>query len=88
MSNRGWRGFMNFLAFIAIIFIGAALLISALLNEGDFSRALNVIANVLAYIVVAFYSFWYAARKWERKQIWFMIAWTVAVVLIVVYLII
>ena len=78
-------GFMNFVAFIAIIFIGVALFISWLpfVNDTSVASALQVIANVLAYITVAFYAFIYAQRKWERKQIWFMIALIASLVLIV-----
>jgi len=78
---------MNLVAFVAIIFIGIALLISAIFDGNEFSNALQIVANVLAYITVAFYAFMYSQRKWERKQYWFMIAWIASIVLIVLFFI-
>jgi len=77
---------MDFLAYIAIIFIGIALLISAILNEGQFTRALELLANILAYIVVAFCAFFYAFRS-RRNQVWYIVAYFVAITLIVIFLI-
>ena len=88
MATRRGSGLMNMLAFVAIIFIGIALILAIVFSDaGQLGSALSFIAQILSYIVVAFYAFWYAARKWDRKQIWFMIAWAVAVVLIVIYII-
>jgi len=78
--------FMNFLAYVAIIFVGIALIISLIFNWADGSaevaRAFEIIANLLAYIAVGFYSYFYARSK---RNIWFLIAWVVAVVLIIVF---
>ena len=79
------RGFMNFVAFVALIFIGVSLLLSLVVpNGGDVERAFRVIAEVLAYVVVAFYAFIYASRKTRNHRLWFIIAWTAAVVLIII----
>jgi len=88
MSAKGSK-LMNFIAYIAIIFIGIALMLAWLFRDGggELTRALQLIAQILAYAVVAYYSFMYARRKQERKQIWFLIAWAAAVVLIIVFVI-
>ena len=85
-SNARWRGFMNWFAFVALMFIGVSLFISALFDGGnDIRRALETLAQIMAIIVVAFYAFIYAHKKWGQKQIWFIIAWTIAVVLVVLF---
>ena len=87
MANQGSK-LMNFIAFCAVLFIGLALMIAWIFSEsGQFAGALNLIAQILAYIVVAYYSFMYAHRKWERKRVWFLIAWVAAVVLIIIFVI-
>ena len=87
MASRGsWYSIINFIAFIAVIFIGIVLCLSLIgFQNTSITGALRTIANVLAYIVVAFCSFFYAIRK---RNIWFIICWTVAVVLIVVFYIV
>ena len=76
---------LHVLSYIAVIAVGIALLLGAAFARWDigdqgFAGALATIAQVLAYIVVACYSFSYA----RAKNIWYLIAWVVAVVLIVI----
>ena len=79
---------MNFMAFCSVVLIGIALLLAWIFSgNGQVANAFTLIANILAYIVVAYYSFSYASRKWQRKQIWFLIAWVASVVLIVIFMI-
>ena len=83
------RGFLNGLSYWAIVFVGIALLLQAIFNvinisaSGTIVSALNILAQVMAYIVVAFYSFGYA----RSRGTWWLVAWAVAVVLIVVFLV-
>ncbi len=81
------RGCLNMLSYLAIVFVGVALLLQAIFNMVGLSaqivNALNILAQVMAYIVVAFYSFGYA----RARGTWWLVVWAVAVVLIVVFLV-
>ena len=84
-AKNDWGKIINIFAFVAVILIGIILLLSKLdIDLGDISRILGEIAQLLAYFVVAVCSFFYAYGQWKRKQIWYMICWIIAVVLIVV----
>lgn len=79
---------LNVLAYIAVVAVGLALFISwvfsALNWSNGISGALKLIAECLAYIVLACYSFRYA----RAKGVWWLVAWAVAVVLIIVFVIV
>lgn len=85
MSSTRRTNILNVLSYVSVICVGLALLIGWLLSfingAGTVAAAFNIIAEVLAYIVVACYSFSFA----RAKGIWWLIAWVVAVVLIVVF---
>jgi hypothetical protein len=83
-SSGSSTNLLNFLAYIAVIAIGVALFISWLFKtNGNLSGALTIIANTLAYIVTACYSW-----RWARyRNIAFVIIWVAAVVLIAVFMI-
>ncbi|MDR0383863.1 MAG: hypothetical protein LBH47_00880 [Christensenellaceae bacterium] len=68
--------FFNMIAFVAVIFIGVALLLGKYIGA---LNALITIAQVLAYITVCFYSYRYA----RTKKMWVFICWVIAVVLII-----
>ncbi|MCL2587372.1 MAG: hypothetical protein FWE31_04010 [Firmicutes bacterium] len=76
---------MYFLSFAAVILIGIVLLIAAVIDgDGAVVTALTTIAHILAYIAVAFFSFFFVFRR-PRHRIWYIIAWAVAVTLIVLH---
>ncbi len=87
MTSTRRTGILNVLSYIAVIAVGVALLLSWIFKmaglAGQLVTALNIIAQCLAYLVVACYSFSFA----RAKGIWWLIAWVVAVVLIVVFLV-
>ena len=87
MSNRSinWKGFINFLAYCGLVLIGLTLLLNTIFKDGEITRALSLIANVIAYILVSISAFYYAKSK---RNMWFLIVWIVAVVLIVVFYIV
>ena len=84
-----WKKFFNLVAFIAVVLVGLALMLSYIFKSGKLTDAFNLIAFILAAIVVGFYSFFYA---WSRtRKVWYgqllhMIIWVVAVVLMVIFL--
>ena len=87
-SSYSGVNLLNFLAYCAVIAVGVALAIAFLLSKvgggnGTLTNALQVIANALAYIVTACYSW-----RWARTRgTAFIIVWVVAVVLIAVFMI-
>jgi TM2 domain-containing membrane protein YozV len=83
MAKSNWKSIFSFIAFLAVAFVGVALFLSALGILGGAAGALQTIAQILSYVVVAFYSFAYAYGKSDRKHPWYLIIWAIAVVLIV-----
>ena len=90
-SNSGainWRWIFSFVSFVAITIIGFALLLGLIIGKSNsVSVSLMTIAEVLAYIVVAFYAFAFAWRKRGRNQVIYLSIWLAAVILIVVCLV-
>jgi len=89
-SNSGRRrsmsSIMNFLSYVAVIFVGIALLISLILDwtnsSSDVANAFQLIATILSYIVIGVLSFYYARTK---RNVWFLVAWAIAIVLILLF---
>lgn len=79
------NSFVNFMAFISIALIASVLILGKLLgwlvNE-NVLNLLNLIAQVIAYVITAVYAFFFAKSK--KKMSW-MIAYIVFIVLIVVF---
>lgn len=81
MSKFSFRSFANLMAYIAVVLVGAALLIQAVLKGNQVAAAFKMVADVIAYVMLAISSFSYAK---SRRNVVFIIIWIVAVVLIVV----
>lgn len=83
-GGMSWRGFVNLIAFIAVVCIGLALVI-ARIGGGNLASALRQISEILAYTIVAIASFCFAynRRHWAYYVIWF-----ICVALIVIFMII
>ena len=79
-KNTNWKSLINFCAFIAIAMIGLALLISNIIKPGEFTRALTLVANIIAYTIVAISGFYYARSR--RNYVYFII-WVISIVLII-----
>ena len=82
------KGFVSFMAYIAIAFIAVALILgkifSAFPKLATVTSALTLIAQIIAYTITAVYAFYYAKSK---KQIGWMIAYVLFVIAIIVFLI-
>ena len=85
-TRSSWGRIMNLFSFIAVIFIGIAIMLGFIFrNSPDFANALETIAEVLAYIVVAFGSFiWVSSRSGKNRLVWW-IMWAVALTLIIIF---
>ena len=78
-SGYNWRGFLNFVAFISICFIGVALVFGKIFP--GIASAFESVAKILAYLITAVSAFYYVRNK--RNTV-FYIVWAVVVILIVV----
>ena len=83
VKSAGWL--TNLISFVAVICIGVALILGKIGFLSEIAGALLMIAQTIAYIVVTIVSFFYVYRK---RNVWTWVAWSVAVVLIVLYYII
>lgn len=83
VKSAGWL--TNLISFVAVICIGIALILGKIGFLSDIAGALLMIAQTIAYIVVTIVSFFYVYRK---RNVWTWVAWSVAVVLIVLYYVI
>ena len=82
------KGFVNFMAYIAIAFIAVALIIGKILGAVGLSStvvgALNLVAQIIAYTITAVFAFAYAK---SRQHIGWMIAYILFVIAIIVFLV-
>ena len=80
------KGFVNFMAYIAIAFIAVALILGKILSAFNLSStitgSLDLIAKVIAYAITAVFAFYYAK---SRKHIAWMICYIIFVVAIIVF---
>ena len=83
-NNNGIRSVMNLLAFVAIIMIALSLILSKLNFASSISGACTLIANIIAYIMVAISSYYFVR---SRRSVVYLITWIVCVVVIVVMMI-
>lgn len=81
MSNFTFRSFANLMAYIAVVLVGTALLIQSVLKGNQIAQAFKMVADAIAYVMLAITSFSYAK---SRRNVVFILIWLVAVVLIVV----
>lgn len=81
------KGFVNFLAYLAIVLVALALILEYVLGALGVSAtvvgAMSTIAQFISYAITSVFGFFYAKSK---KSIAFMITYIIAVVLIVVFL--
>jgi len=82
------KGFVNFMAYLAIAFIAVALILGKILGAVGLSStvvgALDLIAKVIAYAITAVFAFAYAK---SRKHIAWMIAYVLFVIAIIVFVV-
>lgn len=82
------KGFVNFMAYIAVAFIAVALVLSKIFSSfpklSTVTGALTLIAQIIAYTITAVYAFFYAKSK---KHIAWMIAYVLFVIAIIVFFI-
>lgn len=80
-SAKDWRSVINFFAFVAIVMIGICLVLTKLNFAASIAGALSLIANTIAYIIVAIGGWFYIANK---RNVWLYVAYFVSIALIIV----
>ena len=85
-KELNWKRFFNFLAFVALLISGVALLISKIFFGANqvVSTVLNSIAYVLAFVVTSVAAYNYVKTK---RNIVYVIIYIVAVIIVVVPLV-
>lgn len=93
--TRTWSStkVLDFIAYFAVICIALALIFRLIFknNFTDVSNAFRMVGECLAYIICIWLGLYWALRKrgsgWNSKNLWWLIIWIVAtVVIVVVYL--
>lgn len=84
-NSHNFRVFTNFLAFLILVVIAIASIIGRLKILNDFSALIGNIAKTLAYLLVAFASFWYVMSKrgFVLKIVWFASVAVIAILMFV-----
>ena len=89
-----WKRFFNLVAFVALMFVAVALILSYAFKANTFSSAFRTIADVLAFIVVIFYALVYAWKggtdakgKIGKRQIIQLALWLIATILVIVFMV-
>jgi len=86
MSKNNWSKFVNCIAFIGLIIISVCLIMQRIFNsQGELTRALGIIGQAIAYLITAISAFFYVRTK---RNVWWYVAYTVAAVLVVVFMVI
>ena len=86
MALKG-KGFVNFMAYIAVAFIAVALILTKIFSFFELNsvtNALTLIAQIIAYAITAVFAFYFAKSK---KHIAWMICYILFVIAIIVFLI-
>ena len=85
MADFNWKKIVNLLAYIALVAVAVALILTKLISSSQISNALSVIASCIAYLITAIAAFAYARSK---RSPWVMIVYVVSVILVVVFMIV
>ncbi|MBP3431329.1 MAG: hypothetical protein J6K39_00530 [Clostridia bacterium] len=91
-TSRSWSStkILDCLAYFAIIFIAIALILRLIFKDHnlELERAFQAIGESLAYIIAIWLGFYWTMRKrgsgWNKHNVWWLICWIVATVVIVV----
>jgi len=84
MAKRG--GLISLMAFIAFLFVGFAYMLFIAIGSSNVGNAFMLIGTIVAMIIVGIISFFYAFAN-RKGRVWFIVAWVVACVFIVLALI-
>lgn len=86
MAKRNISKIFEFIAFVGLCCVAVVLVLQNILKaNGDIVNALRLVGECIAYFVTAVSAFFYVRSK---RNVWWYVAYTIAVVLIIVFVII
>lgn len=86
MAKNNWNKVFDFIAFIGLCLVAVVLVLQNILKaNGDIVSALRLIGECIAYFITAVSAFFYVRSK---RNVWWYVAYAVAIVLIIVFVII
>ncbi len=86
MAKNNFGKVINCIAFIGLALVAIVLILQKIFaGDGSFLSALRLIGESIAYTITAISAFFYVRTK---RNVWWYIAYTIAVVLIIVFVII
>ena len=87
MAKGDFGKFLNILAYVSIVLVAVALVISKILGWAkageDIASAMQLVANILAYFITAIAAFYYVRNK---KNVWVTVVYIVSLILIIVFI--
>ncbi len=84
MAKNNFSKVINFIAFIGLVVVAGVLVLQTIFsNQLDLITAFRIIGESIAYLVTAISAFFYVRSK---RNVWWYVAYTVAVVLILVFM--
>ena len=84
MAKNNFSKLLNCVAFVGLIMIAIVLVFQKINISGDITNALRVVGETIAYLLTAISAYFYVRSK---RNIWWYVAYTVAVVLIVIFMV-
>lgn len=84
MAKTNFSKAMNFVAFIGLAIVAVVLILQKILS-GEIIGALRTVGESIAYFVTAVSAYFYVRTK---RNIWWYVAYTVFVVLVIVFMVI
>ena len=85
MAKNNFGKVVNFIAFIGLSCVAVVLILQSIFADGGLIGALRVIGESIAYLITAISAFFYVKSK---RNVWWYVAYTVFVVLVVVFMVI
>ena len=85
MTKNNMTKFVNCLAFIGLIMVAIVLILQKFNLSGSVLGALRTIGESIAYLITSISAFFYVRSK---RNVWWYVVYTAAVVLVVIFLVI
>ena len=85
MAKNNVSKIFNFIAFIGLMIVAVVLVLQKIINGGELLYALRTIGESIAYLITTISAYFYVKSK---RNVWWYVAYTVAVVLVVVFMVI
>ena len=85
MAKNNLSKLLNCVAFVGLIMVAIVLIFQQFNFSGSVFNALRTVGEAIAYLITAICAFFYVRSK---RNIWWYVAYTVAVVLVIIFMII